>query len=263
MVSERQSETPSLYWREEILDESILHLRFERPPENRLTAEALTELSKLTDRTEANPTLKCLVISSGVEGYFIGDTEDVEWERIAQASSPQSELVPWHRACSRLASYPLPTIAAIDGKTAGSGLELSLCTDVRIAGAGAEFDFSFLRRGTIPSSGGTQRLPRLVGKPMALQLLASAASLDADQAVKCGLVQQASTKTAVEEALSLAKAIASYDRQVLAALKTAIGGSDVPLAEGLALEARLAASLMTAAGRHVASETGSGDPPDR
>lgn len=258
--STQASQTPS--WKQEIVDESVLVARYERPPTNRLSGESLIELARLLDRSEGDGSLKCLVIASGVDGHFIGDTDDAEWERIASAESPQSELVPWHRACSRLASYPLPTIAAIDGKVAGTGLDVSLCTDIRIAGAGAAFDFSSPTSGSIPYSGGTQRLPRIVGKPKAMELILSGAVLTAAEAAACGLVQRATAGSAIEETMALAKIVASRPRPVVAALKTAVGGSDVPLAEGLALESRLAASLLAGTRPLGPSDTGAGDPPD-
>lgn len=254
-------DSTTAFWKHEVVDESILVARLLRPPENRLSAESLVELAKLLDRTENDAALKCLIVASGIDGHFIGDTEDGEWERITSSESPQSELVPWHRACSRLASYPLPTLAAIDGRTAGAGLELALCTDIRIAGAGAEFDFSFLERETIPYSGGTQRLPRLLGRPKAAELILSGAVLQAAEAFDCGLVQRVSDGPAFEGALALAKIVAPRERRVVTALKTALAGSEVPLAEGLALESRLAASLIAGTTRPGSPDTGAGDPP--
>ncbi len=253
--------TATTFWRPRLEDGSILVLTLTRPPANLLTSEVLVELAKVLDRTESNPAVKCLVLASGVEGHFIGDTEDAEWERITASESPQSELTPWHRATSRLAAYPLPTIAAIDGLVAGAGLELAVCTDVRIAGADASFEFSWLRRGSIPCAGGTQRLPRIVGKSKTFQLLLAGETLGAEDAAACGLVQEAVTGKAFEEAMVLARKAAASARSQLVALKTAVGGSDVPLAEGLALESRLAASLMSSPTRQAPDEVGAADPP--
>lgn len=260
MNTESGTQDLAPHWKKESIDGSVLVLTYTNPDTNALTAEALREFSRILDATEGDAAVKCLVIVSGIEGHFLGDTDDVEWEAITTSQNPQSELVPWHRACSRLASYPVPTISAVDGKVEGAGLELMLCSDIRIAGPAARFHFSFLSRENIPYAGGTQRLPRILGKAKALELTLTGAVLDAKEAATCGLVQRAVNGAASEEAMKLARLVAAYDRRVVSSLKTAIAGSDVPLAEGLALESRLAASLMVSSRRLAGSETGVGDP---
>lgn len=268
-MTEPRSSDSGIYWKQDTSEGSILVLRFERPPANGLDHESLRELAKLLDRTEREAALRCLVVASGVAGYFIGDTDDSEWERIASSDSPQAELIPWHRACSRLASYPLPTIAAIDGTVAGAGIDLALCADLRVAGPSALFDFSlYTARSTIHYSGGTQRLPRLVGKARALEMVLAGDRLGPGDAYACGLVEKLAKNSALEEALALARAIATLDREVVVAAKTAISSSEVPMAEGLALESRLAASLIATSARTRANggekgsvDTGVGDPP--
>ena len=249
--------TKNSHWRSEIKEGSILLVRFERPPANRLNAESLRELSKLLDKTEADTSLKCVVIASGVDGYFISDTEDSEWEKIRSSESPQTELVPWHRACSRLVSHPLPTIAAIDGVVSGAGIDIVLCADIRVAGPQTQLDFSeYASRRTIPYSGATQRLPRLVGKARALELIIGGSSVSANDAVAYGLVQRVADYSALEEALGLARAVSTLDRQMVTAAKTAVFSSEVPIAEGLALESRLAVSLIAARARTSPEATG-------
>jgi enoyl-CoA hydratase len=132
-----------------------------------------------------------------------------------------------------------PAIAAIGGWCVAGGLELALWCDLRIAAPGARFGCLERRWGVPLMDGGTQRLPRVVGLGRALDLILSGRTVDAAEALAIGLVNEVSGD-AVARALELAEAIAAFPQQTLlsdrAAAHAALG---LPLADGLALEARL------------------------
>ena len=134
-----------------------------------------------------------------------------------------------------------PTIAAIEGYCVAGGLELALWCDLRIATAGSTFG-CFERRWGVPLiDGGTQRLPRVVGIGRALEMILTGRPVDAEEAQRIGLVNEVVEAGAhLKRALELAERIAAFPQEtMLADRRAAIEGAGLPLAEGLALEARL------------------------
>ncbi|MFC1870324.1 enoyl-CoA hydratase/isomerase family protein [Chloroflexota bacterium] len=142
-------------------------------------------------------------------------------------------------------SLPQPVIGALHGFVLGSGVEIALCCDIRIAADDARFRLPEAELGIIPSAGATQTLPRAVGQARALEMLLTARWLDAREACAIGLVNRvvprAELMTAAEE--MAAKITRHNQKTVRCAKQAVVRGLDLPLAEGLALESRLAASL--------------------
>lgn len=238
------SQTHGSRWAEMRPDPGIVILEYSNPPHGTITRASMAALAESLDRLEADAELACLIIASA-DATFLGDTDDADLGELRRSPNPQSELATWHKATSRLAGFPVPTIAAVDGIASGTGLELALCCDIRIAATGAEFRFPWSENGLLPYAGATQRLPRTIGKSAAFFALASAACLDASAALRLGLVNTvANGQTARDAALELGRRLARSDPKLVRHLKTALAASDVPLQEGLALEARLAAALL-------------------
>jgi enoyl-CoA hydratase len=134
-----------------------------------------------------------------------------------------------------------PAIAAIDGWCLAGGLELALWCDLRIVTPTSTFGF-FERRWGVPLvDGGTQRMPRLVGMGRALDLILTGRPVDAEEALRIGLVTEIVAPGAhLDRALALAERIAAFPQEtMLADRRAAIEGAGLPLAEGLALEHRL------------------------
>jgi enoyl-CoA hydratase len=136
-------------------------------------------------------------------------------------------------------------IAALHGYVLGSGIEMSLCCDLRIASEDARFGLPEVALGIIPAAGGTQTLPRAVGRSKALELLLTNEWIDAGEALRIGLVNQVVPKEKligrVEET---ARKIASFDPEAVRYAKQAVvKGMDLTLEQGLGLERRLARQL--------------------
>jgi enoyl-CoA hydratase/carnithine racemase len=139
-----------------------------------------------------------------------------------------------------------PFIAALHGYVLGSGIEISLCCDVRIASGEARFGLPEVGLGIIPAAGGSQTLPRAVGSSRALEVLLTGRLIDAAEAHRLKLVNRVVPKASLMlEAENLARQIAALDPEAVSRLKQAVTrGLDLPLPQGLALEARLAAGLI-------------------
>ena len=150
-----------------------------------------------------------------------------------------------------IASISQPVIAAINGDALGQGLELALSSDIRLASEKAHFGFPQMAQGQIPMDGGTQRLPRIVGKSKAMELLLTAETINAEEALQIGLVNKvvAGEKLTAEGEI-LAKALATSGPIALRYVKEAVNkGLDLTLEQGLHLEADLYFMLHTTADR--------------
>jgi enoyl-CoA hydratase/carnithine racemase len=146
---------------------------------------------------------------------------------------------------------PQPIIAALHGYVLGSGIEIALCCDIRIASEDVRIGLPEVGLGIIPAAGGTQTLPRIVGRARALEMLLSNRWLDGEEAFRFGLVNRVVAKDRLLKAAEeLAETIASRDPLAVRSAKQAVvRGMDLPLAEGLDLERRLAAGLGRKAAR--------------
>jgi enoyl-CoA hydratase len=142
-------------------------------------------------------------------------------------------------------SVPQPFIAALHGYVLGSGIEIALCCDIRIASEDVRFGLPEVGLGIIPAAGGTQTLPRLIGREKALEMLLTNRWIDAEEAYRIGLVNQVVPKEKLlQDAEKMARKIASHDPAAVRYAKQAVvKGLDLTLAQGLDLEKRLAARL--------------------
>jgi len=156
-----------------------------------------------------------------------------------------------YSAATAIAGIDRPVIAAINGDALGQGLELALSCDIRLASDKARLGFPQVAQGLIPFDGGTQRLPRIVGKGKALELILTAETITAEEAFEIGLVSKVVDGAGLAaEAEALAKAIAAKGPIALRYIKEAVNkGLDLTLDQGLRLEADLYFLLHTTADR--------------
>jgi enoyl-CoA hydratase len=140
-----------------------------------------------------------------------------------------------------IATIERPVIAAVNGDALGEGLEIALSCDIRIASDKARFSLPQVSRGRLPADGGTQRLPRIIGRGKALELLLTAATVTAAEALEMGLVSRVvPEKELAAETDKLAAAILSKGPIALRYLKEVVNkGMDMTLEQGLRLEADL------------------------
>jgi enoyl-CoA hydratase/carnithine racemase len=144
----------------------------------------------------------------------------------------------------RFATLNIPVIAAMQGYVLGSGIEMSLYCDIRLCSEDAQFGLPEVTLGIIPAAGGSQTLPRQIGRSRALDILLTGRWIKAAEALRFDLVNQVLARADLyTEADRLAALIASYDPQIVRRAKTAVrAGLEMSLAEGLCLEKRLAAA---------------------
>jgi len=146
----------------------------------------------------------------------------------------------------RFLSIEQPIIAAMHGYVLGSGLEMALCCDIRLASEDARFGLPEPGLGIIPAAGGSQTLPRTIGRAAALDILLSGRWIDAKEALRLKLVNRVLPRAdLLPEAEKLAKKIKSHHSLAVKYAKQAVvRGLDLTLAEGLALETKLGKQMM-------------------
>lgn len=173
------------------------------------------------------------VFSSGRARLSSGVPADVEYGA--------DEWLRPHRVASTIAGLPIPLIAALNGDAVDHGLELALACDLRIAARGAKMGFSDLSNGTLPWDGGTQRLPRLVGRGPALEMLLTSKLVDANAAFHIGLANMVvEPEVLISSAEKVASEIASGGPVAARYAKEAVlKGMDMTIDQGLTLEADL------------------------
>lgn len=149
------------------------------------------------------------------------------------------------RLTAPLDAFSKPVIAALNGVAVGGGLELALACDIRIAATGARFGLTEAKIGSLPGSGGTQRLVGAVGRTFAAQMLFTGELVSAEQALAAGLVSELHAPDALMgRAFALAKTIAENAPLSLVAIKKALrAATDLPLAAGFELERALYGAL--------------------
>jgi enoyl-CoA hydratase len=167
----------------------IAHLELVDPPLNLFTEALVLELRDAIGSIEAAEDVRAVVVSGRGErafsaGSHVGEFEDQAGEAGRERHRLDQDV--WRQ----LADLPMPTIAAIEGHCLGGGLELALCCDIRIASASANIGLPEVRLAVIPGSGGTQRLPRVVGATRAKELILTGRRLTAAEAEAIGLVNR-------------------------------------------------------------------------
>ena len=210
--------------------------RFDRAALESLTSAAI----KARGRTED---VYAVVVTSG-ENFGLG------WSADALAEDAIAGLPPLGAAFDAVAAIPQPIVAAITGEALSAGLELALACDILVAATGAQLGMPEASLGTVPRGGGTQRLPRAVGRAAGLRMLLSGESIDAAEALRIGLVSEVAAGSAEDAAIAIATTIASRGPIATRLAKEAVyRGADLPLANGLAVELDLTVILQTTADR--------------
>ncbi|MEW6034192.1 MAG: enoyl-CoA hydratase-related protein [Chloroflexota bacterium] len=200
---------------------------------NTLDNEMAWTLRDACERINQDDGVRVVLLQGAGEDFCVGTDEPRD--RVKGAGPPAC------RSASAVASILKPVVAAIQGNALGHGLELALACDIRLAADGARFGLPQVEAGLVPHDGGTQRLPRLVGRGKALELLLTAATIDASEARRIGLVSRVAPRAELAaEARRLVERMAAMAPFSLQFAKEAVNkGMELALEQGLRLEADL------------------------
>jgi enoyl-CoA hydratase len=226
--------------------ENIGLLTINRPEKmNAISQELTAELSLFLDEIENDDELRVIVITGAgdkafVAGADINELVDRDARLGRRVSRERQEIF------SRIENLYVPVIAAVNGYALGGGLELALACSIRICSEKAQFGAPEVKLGIIPGDGGTQRLPRLVGQGRAMEMIITGDFIDAQEAYRIGLVNKVFPPEKLkEEAMELAKKIASRPPLAVRYAKEAVNRSQEDSVSGFALESYLHALSCT------------------
>jgi len=193
----------------------------------------------------------CLKINQDDDIYVVTITGAGDKAFCSGSELEPKKLGIGYSPASAIACIEKPVIAAINGDALGQGLELALSCDIRLSSEKARFGFPQVAHGLIPFDGGTQRLPRIVGRGKALELILTTEIITAEEALRIGLVSKVVTgANLAAETETLARTIAAKAPIALRFIKEAINkGLDLTLEQGLRLEADLYFLIHTTADR--------------
>jgi enoyl-CoA hydratase len=207
---------------------------------NALNRQTLEDLSKAFDSAEHDPSVRAVVLTGAGEKAFVAGADITEIASL-DAQAGRSFALFGQTLFRAIETFPKPVVAAVNGFALGGGCELAMACHLRLASEGASFGQPEAGLGVIPGYGGTQRLPRLVPKGVALELLLTGGRIDARRAFEIGLVNAVtSTEELLAKAEALARKIASMAPvAVRHCLEAVQAGLDMPVEEGCYLEATL------------------------
>jgi enoyl-CoA hydratase len=225
---------PPVTWKR---DGAIVEVVLGGPPANALGPEIVKGLHATMDSAEVAGA-KVMVMASSVPGFFAAGA-DIKHMSSVDATSFREYGDGLRGALERLAALPLVSVAAIDGLALGGGLELAMACTMRVAAAGARLGLPEVKLGLIPGAGGTQRLPRLVGRGRALDIMLTGRQVEADEAYWIGLIDRLADpgETAGAAAWQLAHELAGASTPAQkAVVRTVDAAYDKALHEGLRYE---------------------------
>lgn len=187
---------------------------------NALNAQVFSDLATVLKKLRKDNAIRSIILTGSGEKAFVAGADIKEFANFNAQQGSKLAKVNQQNIFNKIEHFPKPIIAAINGFALGGGLELALACHIRIASENAKLGFPETTLGLIPGYGGTQRLPQLVGKGMAAELIFSAEMIDADKALSIGLINQ---KTSSEELLAKAEEMANrFNKNSGNAIKNAI-----------------------------------------
>jgi enoyl-CoA hydratase len=205
---------------------------------NALSFALIDDLSRVLDEVAQSDARALIITGAGPKAFCAGaDIKELTGRGLADQKR-RGEI--GQTAFSKIERLPMPSIAAINGYAFGGGLEMALACTFRIATPNAKMGLPEVKLGLIPGYGGTQRLPRAVGEGRAMDMILTGRTVDAEEALRIGLVQRIVEGDAVAAGVAYAREFSGYSLPVLAFARDAVSRAlATPLAEGLRIEADL------------------------
>ena len=218
-------------------EDGIGIIRMDRPPVNAMDSTLVGELTNALEQSARDPAIRVLVITSSLPNVFSAGADIRQLEQ----SGPQGcrDFIRLGQGlCNQLEGLPKPVIAAVRGTCLGGGCELAMACDFRVAGRSSRLGQPEVNLGIVPGWGGTQRLPRLIGKTQATEKMMLGEHISAEEAQTLGLVNRVVEDDEVlNAAMGLARQLLAKSSVSLGAIKGAVQeGLRKPLMEGLEVE---------------------------
>jgi enoyl-CoA hydratase len=223
------------------LEENMAIVTIDNPPMNAINDQAKDDLEAVFDElNDQIDQVKVVILTGAGDKAFVAGGDIKEFPHL-NPERAKARLKRSRRLFVKMEQYERPVICAINGFCLGAGLEIAMCCDIRIATEKSKFGQPETNLALIPGSGGTQRLPRLVGTGIAKELIFTGRFVNADEAKNIGLINLVTPKGKhLDEAKEMAKTLCSKSPLALRAAKEAIDrGMNMTLDNGLDIEADL------------------------
>jgi enoyl-CoA hydratase/carnithine racemase len=221
------------------IEDHVAVLTIDHPPANALDVQTLTDLDGTLDDLGANPDVKAIVITGAGQFAFCAGADINVINNIKGADDARKMVLTGQSILNKIENGRKPVIAAINAVCLGGGNELAMACHMRIASDRARFGQPEINLGIIPGFGGTQRLPRIVGKAKAMEFLLTGDMIPAQEAYRIGLVNRVVPEgEVVKTARDLAKRIASKGQVAVQLIMDSVDqGLATSLDKGLLIEA--------------------------
>jgi enoyl-CoA hydratase/carnithine racemase len=229
--------------------DSIGHIVLDRPPANSYDKSFMDELDAAIEEARRDDAVKAILLRSANEKFFSAGADVSVFAR-SGLDEQNAFVVCANEAMGKFESTPKVVAAAINGHCLGGGLEMALCCDFRIAAEGSyRIGLPEVTLGLLPGTGGTQRLPRLIGRQKALDLMLTGRTLVPQEALAAGIVDAVvPAGELLDRALVLLKPYAAGPTYAIGRIKkAAVLGLGMALDEGLKLERQLLIELFKSA----------------
>ncbi len=230
------------------IDGRLAVVTINNPPINVITMSLYMDLIALTQDLESDPDLSVVLFKSADPDFFIAhfDVELILTFPIDEPAEYEKELNDFHKLCERLRTMNKVTIAQIEGRVGGGGSEFASSMDMRFGVSGTTIASQMeVPLGILPGGSGTQRLPALVGRARAMEIVLGAQDLDAETAERWGYLNRALSADEIDAwVMSLAKRIASYPVAAVRLAKQSINAAQADPTDGLREEAYLFQQLL-------------------
>ncbi len=212
---------------------------------NALNQALVSELLAALEALDADPGIGCMILTGSDKAFAAG----ADIKEMQNLTYPESYLGDFFTPADRIARIRKPIVAAVAGYALGGGCELFMMCDIVIAADNAQFGQPEIKLGVMPGIGGTQRLPRAVGKAKAMDLVLTGRMMGVEEAERAGLVARiVPAAKLMEEALKVAETIASMSLPIVMMAKESVNRAyETPLAEGIRFERRLFHSMFAVA----------------
>jgi enoyl-CoA hydratase len=213
-------------------EEGILRITVNRPSKlNALNKDTIQELHLAFKEAESDSEVKVIILTGSGEKAFVAGADISEFSDYSAEEGKHLAAEGQEKLFDYVANFPKPVIAAVNGFALGGGLELAMAAHFRIASDNAKMGLPEVSLGVIPGYGGTQRLPQLVGKGRAMEMIMTAGMIDANQALQYNLVNHVTNQ---EELLDFAENLAKkIMRNSLVAISSAIKSINANFEDGV------------------------------
>lgn len=214
------------------VEEGILTITIDRPKKlNALNRETINELHEAFKEAKDDAEVKVIILTGTGEKAFVAGADISEFSDFSVEEGKKLAAEGQEKLFDYVANFPKPVIAAINGFALGGGLELAMAAHFRTASENAKMGLPEVSLGVIPGYGGTQRLPQLVGKGRAMEMIMTAGMIDANQALQYNLVNHVTTQEDLIEFTE--KLAAKIMKNSLVAIKAAIKAINANYEDGV------------------------------